>query len=337
MLVPNNQPKRHASTLNFFHLVKEREEIIIERFGKYDRTQTSGLQFKWPFIEAARSVNWSKQKRDKDGNVFYVRDQSYRVDQRERVYDLPGQSVITKDNVAMKINALVYFIIQDPKKAVYGIDDLPLGIEKLAQTTLRNIIGSMHLDETLTSRDEINAQLCSTLDGATDKWGVAVTRVELQEVSPPREIEHAMEKQMTAERNKRAQITTAEAAKQSAILMAEGKRASRILEAEGERASRILDAEGRQKEQVLIAQGEAEAIAAVGKAQRKALEDIQAGIGAKGDPANFVLSKEYIAAFGQLTKSQDNKLVVVPTEISALAGLATSFLSSLKLNDRVQE
>lgn len=310
-------PLSAGNAAKFFHIVRQNESMIIERFGRFSRVLQPGIQFKIPFVEKARPAVWSKlvQEKDKFNHVPYV---TSRIDLREQVSDLPSQSVITKDNVAMKISAIIYYQIIDPKKALYGIDDLPRGIEKLALTSLRNIIGSLHLDETLVSRDAINGKLCSTLDGATEKWGVNVTRVELQEVSPPREIQHAMEQQMTAERTRRAQITQAEGTKQAAILLAESERESSILRAEGKRTAQMLSAEG-----------EANAIRELGKAQRHALEEIKAGIGT-ADPSSFVLSSKYIEAFSKILEGQNNKLVILPAEMSALSGLAAGYLSAGK-------
>ena len=289
----------------FFHIVRQKERIIIERLGKYSRTLEPCLQFKMPILEMPRSVYWSGIEGAEGDRHSY---KTHRIDLRERVHDLPRQSVITKDNVAMTINALVYYCIQDAKKSVYGFDDLPLGIEKLAQTTLRNIIGSMHLDETLTSRDKINGQLCSTLDGATDKWGVTVTRVELQEVDPPADIQRAMEQQMTAERTRRAEITDAEGKKKSDILRAEGYKSSNILRAEGE----------------------AKSILYVAEAQKEAITKIRSAAGDSGNPLSFILGSEYIKILPKITEGKDTKLVVVPYETSALAGMLSTMKNIVK-------
>lgn len=289
------------NSLKFFHIVKQKERIIIERLGKYVRTLEPGIQFKMPILEAPRQVYWSGLKETREGLRRYSYT-TYRIDLRERVYDLPSQSVITKDNVEMRINALIYYRIRVAKQSVYGIDDLPIGIEKLAQTNLRNIIGSINLDGTLESRDQINGKLCDNLDGATDKWGVEVTRVELQEVTPPKSISDAMAQQMTAERTKRAEI-----------IDAEGKKLSEILHAEGEKTSRIL-----------CAQGEAESISLVAKAQKEAIDKIRAAAGETGNPLSFILGIEYIKALPKMMEGKDNKLIVVPYETSALVGTIAS-------------
>ncbi|MHC4506600.1 MAG: SPFH domain-containing protein, partial [Planctomycetota bacterium] len=222
------------------------------------------------------------------------------------------QGVITSDNVAITINALLYFQITDPKKAVYEIENLPNAIEKLTQTTLRNVIGELDLDETLTSRDTINNKLRNILDEATDKWGVKVTRVELQDIEPPGDVKAAMEKQMRAERDRRAQILTAEGTKKSKILEAEGTKEAEINHAEGEKRSRILVAEGQAEARKLVADAEAEAI-------RKITGAVEAG---KGDPTTYLLAVRYIDTLKEMVSGQNNKVVYLPYE-------ATGVLSSI--------
>jgi regulator of protease activity HflC (stomatin/prohibitin superfamily) len=286
--------------LNSVYLVKQAEVIIIERLGRFDRILTPGLHWVWPFIDKPRTVIWSQLK-EVDGKRFYRFSHSFiRIDLREAVYDFPKQNVISKDNVTMEINALLYYQITDPKAAVYEVSNLPEAIEKLTQTTLRNIIGSMDLDETLVSRDRINAKLRLILDDATDKWGVKVNRVELQEVNPPADIRIAMEKQMRAERDRRAVI----------------------LEAEGQKSAAILQAEGFQQSQVLEAKGEAEARLIRSDAEAKAIEMIR--VAAHGDPLPYLIASQYIKTLPELMKGKDDKLVVVPYEASALAGSLAS-------------
>ena len=244
---------------------------------------------------------------------YYVRTLATTViDLREQVYDFPSQQVITRDNVTTEINALLYFQITDPKKAVYEIDNLPNAIEKLTQTSLRNVIGELELDETLTSRDTINTKLQAILDDATNKWGVKVNRVELQDITPPESVRVAMEKQMQAERNRRAEILNAEGEKQSLILRSEGEKASRINEAEAHKQSEILRAQGEAQAIILNAQAEADAI-------RKVAEAVTAG---KTDPAAYMLAMKYIDTLREMTSGKDNKTVYVPYE-------ASSVLSSL--------
>jgi len=227
---------------------------------------------------------------------------------REQVYDFPSQQVITKDNVTTEINALLYFQIVDPQKAVYEIDNLPNAIEKLTQTSLRNVIGELELDETLTSRDTINSKLQTILDEATNKWGVKVNRVELQDITPPESVRVAMEKQMQAERTRRAEILKAEGEKQSLILRSEGEKESKINQAEAVKQSEILRAEGESKAKILMAQGEAEAI-------RRITEAINS---TKTDPASYLLAVKYIETLNQMVSGKDNKTIYIPYEASNL-------------------
>ena len=220
--------------------------------------------------------------------------------------------MITRDNVTTEINALLYFQITDPKKAVYEIDNLPNAIEKLTQTSLRNVIGELELDETLTSRDTINTKLQAILDDATNKWGVKVNRVELQDITPPESVRVAMEKQMQAERNRRAEILNAEGEKQSLILRSEGEKASQINKAEARKQSEILRAEGDAQAIILNAQAEADAI-------RRVAEAVAVG---KTDPAAYMLAMKYIDTLREMTTGKDNKTVYIPYE-------ASSVLSSL--------
>ncbi len=283
-------------------LVKQAEIIIIERFGKFHRVLSSGLHLVIPFIDKPRQTLWTFIKEDYKGHAIH-RYSSYveRIDLREAVYDFPKQNVITKDNVTMEINALLYYQITDPQAAVYEVANLPQAIEKLAQTTMRDIIGSMDLDETLTSRSNINEQLQIILDEATDKWGVKVNRVELQEVNPPQDIRIAMEKQMRAERDRRAHI----------------------LEAEGKKRAAILEAEGDKMAQITRASGEAEARLKLASAEAEAITFIKGAVPEK-DPLPYLIAQNYIRALPEVTKDKDGKLILVPYEASSLVGsLAT--------------
>ena len=207
-------------------IIPQSETKIIERLGKYYATLKPGINIIIPFIDRAKTIVAFS-----NGRYFYTNN----IDLREQVYDFDKQNVITKDNIQMQINALLYFQIVDPFKAVYEINNLPNAIEKLTQTTLRNIIGELELDETLTSRDTINTKLRSVLDDATNKWGIKVNRVELQDITPPQSVLQAMEKQMQAERNKRATILTSEGQKAAAILQSEGQKTARINQAEADK------------------------------------------------------------------------------------------------------
>ena len=279
-------------------IVKQAQVILIERLGKYNRTLESGLHIIWPVIDKSRQINWRYVKTDFKGNKYVQIKSETRIDLRETVYDFPRQNVITSDNVSIEIDALLYFQITDPTKAVYEISNLPNAIEKLTQTTLRNVIGEMELDKTLTSRDTINSKLRDILDEATDKWGVKVNRVELQDINPPEVIKTAMEKQMRAERDRRAKILEAEGEKRSAILIAEGDKEAKIARAEGEAKAKYL-----------VAEAESRAIKKVAEAVEKT----------GTDPAQYLLAVKYIKAFSEIVQNED-KTVVVPYEASAMLG-----------------
>lgn len=293
-----------------FRIVQQAETMVIERLGKYHRTLQSGVNILWPFFDKPRRIQWRSAEVDVNGQKFVRTSNVERIDLRETVYDFPRQNVITKDNVTMTIDAILYFQITDSAKAVYEIANLPDAIEKLTQTTLRNVIGDLDLDQTLTSRDTINAKLRAILDDASDKWGVKVNRVELQDIAPPADIKGAMEKQMRAERDRRAVILEAEGQKTSAVLMAEGKRDSDIARAEGEKRSTILVAEGQAESRLKIAEAEAQSI-------KKITETIK---DSKGDPAAYLLAVKYIEALKEMVSGKDNKVVYVPYEASGILG-----------------
>lgn len=279
-------------------VVKQAQVIIIERLGKFNRTLDSGLHIIWPVFDKPRQISWRYVRTDIQGNKYVQVKNENRIDLRETVYDFPRQNVITADNVSIEIDALLYFQITDSTKAVYEIVNLPQAIEKLTQTTLRNVIGELDLDKTLTSRDTINSKLRDILDEATDKWGVKVNRVELQDINPPQEIKTAMEKQMRAERDKRAKILEAEGDKQSQILVAEGDKVARITRAQGEAEAKYL-----------VAEAEAKAINIVANAVEKT----------GTDPAQYLLAIKYISAFNDIVQKGD-KTVVVPYEAAAMLG-----------------
>jgi regulator of protease activity HflC (stomatin/prohibitin superfamily) len=271
-----------------------------------------GLNIIWPFIDRPKVV-YTRRIENAVGGRQYVRVLTTSViDLREQVYDFPSQQVITRDNVTTEINALLYFQIVDPKKSVYEIENLPNAIEKLTQTSLRNVIGELELDETLTSRDTINSKLQSILDDATNKWGVKVNRVELQDITPPESVRVAMEKQMQAERNRRAEILNAEGEKKSLILRSEGEKESQINKAQAVKEAEILRAEGLSRAKILQAEAEAEAIRRVTEAVRES----------KTDPAAYMLATKYIETLQNMVTGKDNKTVYIPYE-------ATGVLSSL--------
>ena len=293
-------------------IVQQSEAMVVERLGKYHKTLTAGINVIIPIVDKPREIVFRFTRDLPDGNKFVQFVKKERIDLRETVYDFPRQNVITKDNVMTEINALLYFQIMDPVKAMYEIENLPLAIEKLTQTTLRNVIGELDLDETLTSRDTINMKLRTILDEASNKWGVKVNRVELQDINPPRDIREAMEKQMRAERDRRAQIIDAEGSKRAAVLQAEGVQQAQITQAEGQKQSQILEAEGDAQARIRRAQGEAEAIRLVSEAVA----------GGKGDPTNYLIAMKYLETLKEMTSGQGNKVIYMPYE-------ATGVLSSV--------
>lgn len=295
-----------------FRIIQQAETMVIERLGKYNRTLESGINIIIPVFDKSRSIYWRYRKTDVSGEDIVTQRMTSKIDLREQVFDFPRQNVITKDNVTIEIDAMLYFQITDPVKSTYEISNLPNAIEKLTQTTLRNVIGELDLDDCLVSRDVINTKLRAILDEATDKWGVKVNRVELQDITPPPEIQKAMEQQMRAERDRRA-----------AILEAEGKKKAVILEAEGVKESEINKAEGEKKAAILIAEGEAEARVKVATAEKEAIDRITEAISAtKGDPANYLIAVRYIETLKEMVSGQNNKVVYLPYE-------ATGVLSSI--------
>ena len=280
-------------------IVKQSEAMIVERLGKYHKTLESGINIIIPIIDQPRQISWRYSETGFNGDVISVFKMRDRIDLRENVYDFPKQNVITRDNVVTEINALIYFQIMDPIKSVYEIGNLPSAIEKLTQTTLRNVVGELDLDQSLSSRDTINTKLRTILDDATNKWGVKVNRVELQDINPPQEIREAMEKQMRAERDRRATVLEAEGEKTSQILTAEGQRESDIQRAEGEKRAAILEAEGQAEARIRIAEAEAAAIKLVS-------DEIK---GFSGDPVQYLIAQRYLETLQEMTSGKDNKTV----------------------------
>ena len=264
--------------------VSQGMEYTVERFGRYTRTLKPGLSILMPFI-------------DKIG---------YKMNMRERVIDIPSQDVITKDNAMVTADAVVFIQVIDARQAAYEVNNLDNAIKNLCLTNVRTVVGAMDMDEVLSQRDVINAQLLGVIDAATDPWGIKVTRIEIKDLSPPHDITQAMNKQMIAEREKRADILTAEGSKQSAILMAEGEKAAAVREAEGRKEAAFLDAEAREREAL---------------AEAKATEMVSTAI-AKGDvnAINYFVAQDYVAAFKALATSPNQSTVIVPAELSALAG-----------------
>ena len=305
--------------LRGFKIIPQSETRVVERLGRYDRTLPSGINFIFPIIDRAREVCQRDEIVYGDGSKSAVIRSTSRIDLREQVYDFPKQSVITKDNVTTTINALLYFQIVDPVKSVYEIDNLPNAIEKLTQTTLRNVIGELELDETLTSRDTINSKLRAVLDDATNKWGVKVNRVELQDITPPESVRRAMEQQMQAERERRAKVLEARGQKEAMILESEGEKESQINQAEAEKQTQILKAQGEADAKVLQATAEAEAI-------RKVAEAISES---KTDPATYMLMMKYVETLKEIGAGEQSKTVFLPFEASNLVGALGSLTELL--------
>ena len=277
-------------------IVPQAYAVILERLGAYQATWSTGIHFKVPFIErVARKVNL-----------------------KEQVVDFPPQPVITKDNVTMQIDTVVFFQITDPKLYTYGVESPIMAIENLSATTLRNIIGDMELDETLTSRETINTKMRASLDEATDPWGIKVNRVELKNIIPPAAIQDAMEKQMKAERERREAILIAEGQKKSTILVAEGKKQSAILDAEAEKQAAILRAEAQKERMIKEAEGQAEAVLKVQSANAEGIRMIRE---AGADEA--VLTLKSLEAFAKAADGKATK-IIIPSEIQGIAGLASS-------------
>mgnify|MGYP000241072536 FL=1 len=290
-------------------IVPQAHAMIIERLGMYKETWSTGLHFKLPFFDRIAK----------------------RVNLKEQVVDFAPQPVITKDNVTMRIDTVVYYQITDPKLYAYGVDNPIMAIENLTATTLRNIIGDLELDSTLTSRETINTKMRATLDEATDPWGIKVNRVELKNIIPPTEIQNAMEKQMKAERERREAILRAEGEKKSSILRAEGHKESMILEAEAEKEAAILNAEAKKEATIREAEGQAEAIL---KVQRATADGLRAIREAGADEA--VIKLKSLEAFEKAADGKATK-IIIPSEIQNLAGLVTSIKEIAAQPEAVEE
>lgn len=282
--------------LSCIRIVPQASAFVIERLGAYQETWSVGLHFKVPFIDRV----------------------ARRVILKEQVVDFEPQPVITKDNVTMRIDTVVFYQITDPKLFAYGVERPIMAIENLTATTLRNIIGDLELDQTLTSRETINTKMRATLDIATDPWGIKVNRVELKNIIPPAAIQDAMEKQMKAERERREAILKAEGEKKSAILRAEGKKESLILEAEAEKSAAILRAEAQKEASIREAEGQAEAILSIQRAKAQGLRFLK-----EAEPDAAVLQLKSLEAFGQAANGKATK-IIIPSEIQGIAGLVKS-------------
>jgi regulator of protease activity HflC (stomatin/prohibitin superfamily) len=267
-------------------IVPQKQVMIIERLGKFHKKAEAGMNIILPFMDSVRAV----------------------LDLREQITPIEPQPVISRDNVTMAVDAVIYYLVIDPVRATYEVQNLRWGIEQLTLSALRNVIGSMDLDHTLTSRDTINTQLRSALDVSTQQWGVKVLRVELKNINPPQEIKLTMEKQMTAERTRRAVVTTAEGEKSSAILRAEGQKQSKIVSSEGEKQAAILAAEGQAEAKLKIAQAEAQSITMIAEA-----------VGRYGSPAQYMIAQKYMDSLAQIAANAD-KTVFLPYEAAGVMG-----------------
>ncbi len=290
--------------ISCIRIVPQAHAMVVERLGAYLTTWPVGLHFKMPFIDrVAKNVNL-----------------------KEQVADFPPQPVITKDNVTMQIDTVVYYQITDPRLYCYGVENPIMAIENLAATTLRNVIGDLELDETLTSRETINTKMRASLDIATDPWGIKVNRVELKNIIPPTAIRDAMEKQMKAERERREAILRAEGEKKSTILIAEGKKESAILDAEAEKQAAILRAEARREATIKEAEGQAEAILRIQQANADGIKFLR-----EAQADDSVLTLKSLEAFAKAADGKATK-IIIPSEIAGLAGLAKAVTETAKEN-----
>src|SRR4051812_22760472 len=285
---------------NTIKIVPQSSVLLIERVGRFHRLAASGLNIIVPFFEAPRAVYWTNMR---PGTTF--------IDLREQFIDLPPQSVISRDNVMVNVDSVIYWQITDPIKATYEVNDLVGSIVQLTFTGMRSVIGKLDLDHTLSSRDQINNELRMILDEATDKWGVKVTRVDIKNITPPEDVRITMEKQMTAERNRRALILTAEGDKQAAIARAEGEKQAAITRAEGDKSSAILQADGAAQARLMAASAEAQAI-----------NQISQIIGSPDQTTQYLITSRYIDSLRDMTRTQNSKVIFMPME-------TTSMLSSI--------
>src|SRR5438874_1474761 len=277
-------------------IVPQASVMLIERLGRFSKVAASGLNILMPFLDKPRAVYWTNTR----GAVTSI-------DLREQYIDLPPQPVITRDNVTIHVDSVVYWQITDPVKAVYEMNDLVGGIVQLTITGMRAVMGDMDLDHTLSQRDQINAKLRIILDEATDKWGVKVTRVDVKNINPPEDVRVTMEKQMTAERNRRALVLQAEGERQAAITRAEGEKQAAVTRSEGEKQSNILQAEGLAQARLRQAEAEAQAIAQVAQAMAQ-----------HGNPAQYLITTRYIESLRDMTKSNNAKVIFMPVETSTM-------------------
>jgi regulator of protease activity HflC (stomatin/prohibitin superfamily) len=288
-------------------IIGQAEVIVVERLGRFHRVARSGLNILIPFIERPRTLDVRFFEADVGGMQRVTARSTERIDLREQVLNFPSQPVITKDNVTIDIDAVLYYRVADPQKATYAVQNLPYALETLTRTTLRNIVGEMELDSTLGSRDEINRRMREVIEEASIGWGVDVTRVELQAIEPPKDIQQSMELQMRAERERRASVTNAEATKRAAILEAEGVRESQVLRAQGERDAAVLRAQGLAEARLAMAEAESEAIRRIAAALPE------------GQASMYLLSQKYLEALPQLAQGKGTT-IFLPSEASGVMG-----------------
>lgn len=291
-------------------IVPQSTVLLVERLGRFRKLATSGLNILIPFLDRPRAVYWTNMR---PGMIS--------IDLREQYIDLPPQPVITRDNVTIHVDSVVYWQITDPIKAVYEMNDLIGGIVQLTITGMRAVMGDMDLDHTLSQRDQINTKLRLILDEATDKWGVKVTRVDVKNITPPEDVRVTMEKQMTAERNRRALVLQADGERQAAITRAEGEKQAAVTRAEGEKESAILQAEGAAQSRLRVAAAEAEAIGRIAQAMPK------------GDPANYLITKSYVESLRDMTRTNNSKVIFMPVETSSMLSAVGSIKEMLNATE----
>jgi regulator of protease activity HflC (stomatin/prohibitin superfamily) len=288
-------------------IIGQAEVMVVERLGRFHRVARSGLNILIPFVERPRLLEVRYLESDVGGVRRLTQGATARIDLREQVLNFPSQPVITRDNVTIDIDAVLYYRVADPQKATYAVQNLPYALETLTRTTLRQIVGEMELDQTLASRDEINRRMREVIEEASLGWGVDVTRVELQAIEPPRDIQQSMELQMRAERERRAAVTGAEATKRAAILEAEGVRESQVLRAQGEKDAAVLRAQGLAEARLAMARAEAEAITRIASALPE------------GQAATYLLGQKYLDALPQITQGKGTT-IFLPTEATGVMG-----------------
>src|SRR5437660_995864 len=284
-------------------IVPQASVMLVERLGRFNRVAASGLNILGPFLDQPRGVYWTN-----------TRPGMTSIDLREQYLDLPPQPVITRDNVTIHVDSVVYWQVTDPVKAVYEMNDLVGGIVQLTITGMRAVMGDMDLDHTLSQRDQINGKLRLILDEATDKWGVKVTRVDVKNIDPPEDVRVTMEKQMTAERNRRALILQAEGEKQAAITRAEGEKQAAVTRSEGNKQSAILDAEGAAQARLTSA-----------AAEPSAIQQIAGAIGDRGQAAQYLITARYVDSMREMARTQNAKVIFMPTETSAVLSSVGAF------------